>query len=544
MRPTDFSRPDGFVDHDAADTRLRRRIERALLEVFERHGFAEVTVPTIEYLELYDPARIGSELYHSLIPARLSESAAFALPDDADEGVLVDYDAVLRPDLTAPVARMFVSGVLERGALPYLPARVAYAGQVFRNLDPDGQRRKEFRQVGVELVGNGSDLADREILSLTCDALRAVDVRGWEMRLGHARLIELILCALGLNAPQRLTVRRGLDRVTRARLAALASDEAFARQLRPFIAELLRARDARAATLPDEPPCPPELLDPARLDAAGWRARLPELLEDEQRRVWTRAGLDDEQIERVLPLANASGDPEAFFRAMAPYRLDEEIGRTLDGEIANLITHLEAREGCSVRVTPAATRGIRYYTGMSFDVHATAGDALGAALCGGGRYDKLYEWLYRRAAQTAARRGGAPLPPVPGVERLFAAVGLAFGLEPLTAAARAGGQGAGARLDVFVAVARADLAERGDALARRLRAEGPRVRLHLPRRDAPMSLEDQLAHARHEGARLAVIVSSREGAVTTLDLRTDARGDLDCEDLPAYISRRLSTSEG
>ena len=134
-----FSRPKGFSDLGPDAARLARRIEATLLEVFARYGYEVVEVPTLEYVDLYHRERLGDALFHSLITARLSDSAEFpargsidAAADGSVPRAEALHDVVLRPDFTAPVARMFVSRLAAAGLPDHLPLRYAYAGPVFR----------------------------------------------------------------------------------------------------------------------------------------------------------------------------------------------------------------------------------------------------------------------------------------------------------------------------------------------------------------------------------------------------------------------------
>jgi histidyl-tRNA synthetase len=154
----------------------------------------------------------------------------------------------------------------------------------------------------------------------------------------------------------------------------------------------------------------------------------------------------------------------------------------LDAEDAEHFDEVRARldeAGIEYDLDPTLVRGLDYYTRTVFEF---VSDRLGAqsALGGGGRYDGLVEEL-----------GG---PPTPGV-------GFAAGVERILLAAE-DDAAANAGADVFVAIAKPELARTAFGLAQRLRAEGMRVEME----QAGRSLKGQLKQADRVGARATVIL--------------------------------------
>ncbi len=64
----------------------------------------------------------------------------------------------LRPELTAGIVRAYTGAP----APPILPWRVSHSGVVFRYETPRPDRLREFRQVGVERLGDSGPHADGE----------------------------------------------------------------------------------------------------------------------------------------------------------------------------------------------------------------------------------------------------------------------------------------------------------------------------------------------------------------------------------------------
>jgi ATP phosphoribosyltransferase regulatory subunit len=165
-----FEKPTGFRDFPPSMAVKKRLVEQRVQTCFERWGYREVLTPTLEYFDTVGAA--------SAIP----EYKMFKLIDR--EGKTL----VLRPDLTAPIARM-VSSVLKEEPLPL---RLFYHANVFRAQD-DSARTVEFFQSGVELVGDPSPEADAEVIALAVEALSACEISPFQLAVGHVELLDGLL---------------------------------------------------------------------------------------------------------------------------------------------------------------------------------------------------------------------------------------------------------------------------------------------------------------------------------------------------------------
>jgi histidyl-tRNA synthetase len=133
-------------------------------------------------------------------------------------------------------------------------------------------------------------------------------------------------------------------------------------------------------------------------------------------------------------------------------------------------------------------RGLRFYTGLVFELHATAVTGMSSQIGGGGRYDDLVRAL-----------GGHENVP---------ACGFSFGLERLKLALDAEGRTLNGDKRVDVVVAPIEEADEMLAvgIATRLRGAGLDVELDVRRR----GVKANLRHADREGIPYVVIVGERE----------------------------------
>ena len=155
--------------------------------------------------------------------------------------------------------------------------------------------------------------------------------------------------------------------------------------------------------------------------------------------------------------------------------------------------------GVSWRVNPRLVRGLDYYSHTVFEFVT---DELGAqgTLCGGGRYDGLFELL-----------GGKPTP----------AVGWGMGLERVLELIKEQGEGvAGPVPDAYAVIPDAASLPRAMQALQALRSAGVAVQMHAGAADGMGSMKSQLKKADASGARYALIFGADELAVDAVAVKT------------------------
>jgi histidyl-tRNA synthetase len=181
--------------------RAFRLIEGTFRDCCLKWGYQEVRTPTLEYLHLFTSAG-------TLTPSMLGKVYSF-LDWDGWSGERV----VLRPDGTIPAARLYIDTMAEKGL-----AKLFYVTNIFI-FEETGEKTRERWQCGVELIGEGSPLADAELISLSLEVLKKLGLEGIELRLSHAGLIKALLVKLGLSPEEQQEV---LDQILDGNAEALA----------------------------------------------------------------------------------------------------------------------------------------------------------------------------------------------------------------------------------------------------------------------------------------------------------------------------------
>jgi ATP phosphoribosyltransferase regulatory subunit len=178
--------PDGTRFSLPPECEWREDLRARLEGVLRAWGYDAVQTPA---LEVYDPHHPQAEKGFKLV--------------DRDGSVLA-----LRGDFTTAVATM-VRTVYPDG--PW-PLRLRYSGTLWvRSRDAEIGRAREYAQVGAELFGVSTPLADAEIVSLVLEALEAVGIHA-ALELGHPGFVRAVLMETKLEATEIERLRAAIDR--------------------------------------------------------------------------------------------------------------------------------------------------------------------------------------------------------------------------------------------------------------------------------------------------------------------------------------------
>ena len=186
-----IQRPRGTRDFLPDEMERRRHYEGILRGVAKTFGFREVATPIFEDAELFI-LRSG--------PNVLKELYNFK-----DKG---DREVALRPEMTAPVIRMFVNEMSNEPK----PIKMFYFGQCFRYERPQSGRYREFFQFGAELIGNPNPETDAEVISMAAAMIKALGLREYRFRIGHIGVLKQRIADAGVPKERMAEVLQKLDK--------------------------------------------------------------------------------------------------------------------------------------------------------------------------------------------------------------------------------------------------------------------------------------------------------------------------------------------
>lgn len=402
VRPNPVRRLPGMRDFDAGARRHKRDIERRLADFIGRFAYSALEVPVLETTELFlrkSGGDLASQMYSFVDPGSNAVS--------------------LRPEFTSAIMRHYLEINGDRDEPPLV--RWQYCGPVFRYDTGSAANTGQFTQVGAELVGSNSILADAELLTLAAGIPDHLGISDYRIRLADLDVLDSVLDTVGLSDRAREFIVANMNRIGESN-DNLASVLQRAAELHVVSGIGLPDEEQHLAVavngLPD---------GAARSVLAGfmrWNTspdmplgrRSPDEIVDRLLRK-LRGGDTSDAVERGLALAGRLAGvrgspshalPQAQSIVAAAGADNRAIQRLVD------LTALVSEDPAVSRrleIDFSLARGIAYYNGIIFDiVHGDDDVSLG----GGGRYDAL----------ARALGGAAPVP----------ALGFACTLEALLAA--------------------------------------------------------------------------------------------------------------
>ncbi len=236
--------PKGTDDILAPDSRVWRRVLRTWDDWSERFGYDLVMTPIFEATDLFERG-VGES-------TEVVRKQMYTFTDRGERSI------TLRPENTASVVRAYLNAGIQG------EWKGAYSGPQFRYERPQGGRRRQFWQVGVEHLGTDRPGADAEVIELGYRFLVDLGVEG----------VSVQLNSLG-DPEDRTAYVAELRSWLEARAADLSPDARETLKVNP-----MRVLDSKAdAELISEAPAPSERLGQGasaafdevrtRLDAVG-----------------------------------------------------------------------------------------------------------------------------------------------------------------------------------------------------------------------------------------------------------------------------------
>ncbi|PSL42759.1 ATP phosphoribosyltransferase regulatory subunit [Salsuginibacillus halophilus] len=186
--PFMFEKPLGMRDTLPVLYETKREATNSMQQMMERWGYYPIETPALEY---YDTVGDSSAIL---------DQQLFKLLDQQG------HTLVLRPDMTAPIARVASSSLKDQP----LPLRLSYCANLFRAQQHEGGRPAEFEQLGVELVGDPTASADAEVIALMAESLKAAGLTDFKLAIGHIGYVNALLADIVGKEERAAQLRRYL----------------------------------------------------------------------------------------------------------------------------------------------------------------------------------------------------------------------------------------------------------------------------------------------------------------------------------------------
>jgi ATP phosphoribosyltransferase regulatory subunit len=290
----------------------------------------------------------------------------------------------LRPDLTIPVARQYLASSQAGQA-----AGFSYLGPVFRYRDG---ARSEFLQAGIESFGRlDRPAADAEMLALALEATRAFGLKEVEIRTGDVALFTTLIDALDLYPVWRRRLIKDFNRKISLEqdIERLTVSSTTTRNEYEGVLAALAGSDRKAALA-----LVTDMMSIAGATTVGGRT-VAEIADRFLEQSTLKAGaLPRDALGIIKRFLAISGDPRDAIKQLRALAAEAKlnIGASIDA-FESRVGFMATRgiDVAQMRFSTAFGRGLDYYTGFEFELHAKANGV--EPLVAGGRYDGLLTQL-------------------------------------------------------------------------------------------------------------------------------------------------------
>ena len=312
----------GFPEWLPAGRVVEQQFIDILRRTFELHGFSGIQTRAVEPLtELTRKGETSKEVY---LLSRLQGGSGEAGEADPAKQLGLHFD------LTVPFARY----VIDNAGILHFPFKRYQIQKVWRGERPQEGRFREFYQVDIDVVGDGSLPLhyDVEVPLIMHEALSALPIPAITIHVSNRKVAQGFYQSVGIEDDRLVEVLRVVD----------------------------------------------------KLDKIGTDAVAVELVET--------VGITRAQAEAALGLATMTGTDPDQLRARVLAALDgaEPSALLLAGldELESLLRVAARRRPGAIVADLKIARGLDYYTGTVYESFMAGHEDLGS-VCSGGRYDSL-----------------------------------------------------------------------------------------------------------------------------------------------------------
>ena len=310
----------GMRDIMPQEMKIRDYVLRVIRETYRDFGFTEIETPCVESIENLSSKQGGEN--EKLIFKIMKRGEKLNLMTAESEADLVDSG--LRYDLTVPLSRYYAN---HQADLPK-PFKALQIGPVWRAERPQKGRFRQFYQCDIDIFGDGTNLAETELILAMSTVLSKIGFRNFCIRINDRRILKAMAASSGLSEDSYDEIFIALD----------------------------------------------------KLDKIGEEGVSKELL---------ALGMEDAAVSRYLQLFRSV---EGMEGTKAVDTLSEVLGGALDTAVSENMKQIFRLVQAAANVPfelifdPTLVRGMGYYTGPIFEI---AVPEFGSSVGGGGRYDEM-----------------------------------------------------------------------------------------------------------------------------------------------------------
>ena len=197
--------PRGMRDFLPVEKATRDELLGKILASYRSFGFQEIETPALENIERLTSSDGGDNESLAFRVLKRGEELEQAMGQSADQL----SDLGLRYDLTVPLTRFYATN---QSKLPKV-LKAIQTGPVWRAERPQKGRYRQFVQCDIDIIGDGTSLAEIEILNASLQALADLGISGTTIRVNHRELLSRSIEELGVAAKDQSRAMITIDKL-------------------------------------------------------------------------------------------------------------------------------------------------------------------------------------------------------------------------------------------------------------------------------------------------------------------------------------------
>lgn len=207
----------GTNDYLPSEAAVRDYLQQRILAVYQNNGFQRIMTPAIEDAENLDKSEGGENLNLIFKILKRGDKLAKALAE-GDAGQLSDMG--LRYDLTLPLSRYYAN----HQAVLMTPAKIIQIDKVYRAERPQKGRLREFVQCDIDILGSDSVYAEIELVMTTGEALTAIGLGDFKVKINDRRVLHGLLADMGFAEDRLNSVCVSFDKMDKIGIDGVAAE--------------------------------------------------------------------------------------------------------------------------------------------------------------------------------------------------------------------------------------------------------------------------------------------------------------------------------
>jgi histidyl-tRNA synthetase len=197
------------------EKRKRDSILDLIRGTYAAHGFQEIETPAMEDIARLTSGQGGD---NEKLAYRVLKRGAELDEALAGGGELADLG--LRFDLTVPLTRYYATN---RAQLPTV-FKAIQTGPVWRAERPQKGRYRQFVQCDIDIIGDGTSLAEVELLTASINVLNVLGLTDAVIRINHRELLVKLLNSLGVAEKDHASAMITIDKLDKIEVSGVVAE--------------------------------------------------------------------------------------------------------------------------------------------------------------------------------------------------------------------------------------------------------------------------------------------------------------------------------